>query len=184
MPTQNPFEHPLKQLQAAVDTAKPVILQKMGTIAVNFVHENFEKQGFQGATFEPWDKRKKETKRSRGKHVLTDTAALRNATRFSIVNDGVVLQNALPYAQIHNEGGTIQKPERQGIMSFRRSRGKLKLGKIQTPNQRKQIVAQNKHTIKAHEVKMKQRKFIGDSPVLHKRIEPMIAKEIANHIKK
>lgn len=184
MPTINPLEHPLQKLAKAVEAAKGDILLKMGTIAVNFTLENFQKGGFQGASFEPWTPRKKPTKKTAGKKVLTDTAQLRNSTRFAVTGDSVTIQNNVPYAQIHNEGGTIQHQAREAIMNFRRSKsGGLKLAKIQTLNQRKKVVAQNKHTIPAHNTKMPKRQFIGYSPVLNDRIAPMVIQEILNEFK-
>lgn len=185
MPKVNPLEHPLKKLAAAVAAAKGDILQKMGTMAVNFTHENFEKEAFQGAALEPWKPRAKETKKTTGKQVLTQTARLRNSTRFDVLEDGVRLYNNVEYARIHNEGGTINHPARESIMNFARSKsGGLKLGKIQTIGQRKRIVAQAKAQIGAHTTTMPQRQFIGNSPVLNNRISPMVIKEILNEFKK
>lgn len=179
MSDNNPFEEPLKRLEEAVKEASPVILRKMGTHAVNFAHENFEKEGFQGASFEPWAPRKKETRKTKGKKILTNTAQLRNNTHFNIEGDSVVIRNNVPYAKIHNEGGTIDHPERSQVMNFKRGRGgKLKLGKIQTLSQRNKIVAQAKATVGAHSTSMVKRQFIGYSPVLNKRIEPMIIQEV------
>lgn len=184
MPTVNPFEHPLRKLHRAVEQAKDDILDKMGTIAVNFTFENFEKQGFQGTVFEPWQPRKKETKKTTGKNILTNTARLRNSTRYNKGADSVTIHNNVEYAQVHNEGGTIHHPERSGIMNFGRAkRGGLKLGKIQTLGQRKRIVAQAKFTMGAHDTQMPKRQFIGYSPVLNKRVEPMVIAEILKTFK-
>lgn len=184
MPNQNPLKLPLKRLQAAVDAARASIIPKMGTIAVNFTLENFEKQGFQGQVFEPWKERKKETKKTTGKKILTLTARLRNATRFDIIDGGVRIHNNVPYAQIHNEGGTIKHTSREHIMNFGRKKGGgLQLAKIQTIAQRKKIVAQAKTTIGAHETHIPKRQFIGYSPVLNDRIEPMIIAEILKNYK-
>lgn len=184
MSFQAPFEHPLKRLQQAVESAKGDILQQMGTLAVNFAFENFEKQGFQGAVLERWKPRKKETAKTKGKLILINSAHLRNGTYYTIEADGVIIRNPMPYAAIHNDGGDILHPARTGIMSFaRNATGGLKLGKIQTPKQRKLIVAQNKHTIGEHTTRMPQRKFIGNSPVLNKRIEAIIVPTILKHYK-
>lgn len=185
MPDPNPMDDALKKVQLAVEAAKHRILPKMGTIAVNFVHENFEKEGFQGEVFEPWTERKKETKKTLGKPVLTFSAFLRNNTRFYTLGDAVVVHNNAPYAQIHNEGGTIHHGERTQIMNFARGRGGgLKLGKIQTLKQRERIVAQNKATIGAHATEMSQRQFLGYSPVLVTRILDMINMETIAELKK
>ena len=185
MPDQNPLEEPLRRLMDAVNAARPAILNKMGTIAVNFVHENFEKEGFQGAVFDAWAPRKEETKQTTGKPILTMSAHLRNATRYEVIsNDAVALLNMMPYAGIHNSGGDIAHTGRQQILSFARSKGGgLRFGKTRTAKQRASIVAQNKATIGPFTVHMPRRQFIGDSPVLNTRITEMIVDEV-NHFYK
>lgn len=179
MPVQNPMEEVLKRMQAATEAAKPVILQKMGTIAVNFVHENFRRQGFQGAIFEQWKPRQDDKAKDAGRAILVLSGRLRAATYYTAFADHVTLFCPVPYAQLHNEGGTVNRAAREGMMSFKRGKGGgLKLAKVQTLKQRERVVAMNKHTIGAHEAHYPARPFIGPSPVLNKQIMPMIISEI------
>lgn len=186
MSEQNPIDGALQRLQAAVDAAKPAILPQMGAIAVQFVHENFEKEGFQGEVFEPWLPRKEETRKTKGKQILTDTAQLRNATRYDIISaDAIRLSNMMPYAAIHNYGGSINMPARTQVLSFNRTRsGGLRLGRTATKRQRNSIVAQAKANIGAYTLQMPQRRFIGDSPVLNTRIAQMVVRNINNRMKR
>lgn len=63
--------------------------------------QNFEQRSFFG---QPWGKPHKQKKDS----ILNDTGALRNSiNKGSIEGDKLIYTSSLPYASIHNEGGTI-----------------------------------------------------------------------------
>ncbi|MBK7097429.1 MAG: hypothetical protein IPH58_02480 [Sphingobacteriales bacterium] len=76
--------------------------------AVRWTQENFKRQKWEGSA---WPKRRKETKLSKGKPLLTGRRDMYNAIQ--IVDDhsfGVV---GIPYARIHNYGGAVGHPARR-----------------------------------------------------------------------
>lgn len=79
---------------------------------VKFFGDAFKKEGWTDTAYSPWKKRKQETKKSAGKPVLIGTGALRRAVMTS--NRAATFERIrfvvnLPYASIHNNGGTVQK---------------------------------------------------------------------------
>ena len=86
----------------------------IGEEAVNFSLENFDAQGWQGDSFEQWQKRLNPNawgkKDDPGRALLIKTGKLRRSIRVSkIVEDSVYVQAGgadVPYAKAHNEGFT------------------------------------------------------------------------------
>lgn len=92
------FEKKIRELLADAVTYAEVT-------GVNFFKERFNEGGWRGSSFEPWPGRKSGAD---GRGILLRTAHLRDSIR---VLDSSPLQivfgTSAPYAQIHNEGGTI-----------------------------------------------------------------------------
>ncbi len=95
-----------KRLKTITDDA-PVILGDAGT--KHFV-SSFAKQGYgDESTVQKWDKRKKETKKSKGKPILIGTGRLRRAVNGSLKvlsKSKLIWRVYLPYAELLNNGGT------------------------------------------------------------------------------
>lgn len=162
----NPLHPPLMQVLRAIVAAKPAIIDAMGISAIDFIDENFAKQGFQGAAFQPWPKRLKKDK-GRQRAILVDTATLRRSFKQTNATNHTTISTDVVYAQAHNEGLVINKPSRSVILNYSTKKGgKLRLSKVRTENQQRQIKQIRRATIGSHTVKMKERKFIGESPVL------------------
>jgi len=157
---------PLNEIGQRVKAAIPVALDAMGNDAINFILDNFQKQGFQGATFQAWDKRKHETKKSKGKQILIDKGRLRRGWRFTTNSAALStrIMNDTPYAQIHNEGGVINHASRQQVIHFRKDKFGTRFSK-----QKHATHAQKVH-VGSYQTKMPQRQMMGDSPVLRNKI--------------
>lgn len=86
----------------------------IGEEAVNFTLDNFEAQGWQGNSFEAWQKRKNPTawgkKDDTGRALLVKTSKLKRSIRIlSIQADKITITAGgadVPYARVHNEGFT------------------------------------------------------------------------------
>ncbi|MDV3605014.1 hypothetical protein CMU86_17855, partial [Elizabethkingia anophelis] len=97
----------------------------IGNEVVNFTLENFEKQSWQGDSFEPWEKRKNPTawgkKDDTGRALLVKSGKLKRSIRIaSIQADKVTIAVGgadVPYARVHNEGfkGTINQQVKEHI---------------------------------------------------------------------
>ena len=83
--------------------ALPAIL---GNTAVKFFQDNFRSEGFLDNSLTQWQRRKRETKRSRGKKILQNTGRLRRSIKRLTTTYGriVIGTRGVDYAEIHNEG--------------------------------------------------------------------------------
>lgn len=84
--------------------------RKVGVTAVNHFRQNFRDAGFRDSGLKPWQK----TKRQQGKGTdaaYTPLTSRRNhlmrSTSFTTTPGTVTIENTVPYASIHNEGGDI-----------------------------------------------------------------------------
>ncbi len=177
----NPLQ-PLTNLQHSLDAAKPALIDAMGVAALKFIDDNFAKQGFQGQTFLKWDNRKKETKRTTGKKILSGTNALRNSIKKTDGSDHTTISTDIPYAAIHNNGGVIPHPYREVILSYTGKPGKLKLAKTNTQNQQRKVTTIRRSSIYHHTTTMPQRQFIGSSSVLIAQVKQAITAQLSRSI--
>lgn len=151
----------------------------VGNEVINFTLENFEKQGWQGNSFEPWEKRKNPTtwgkKDDTGRALLVKTGKLKRSIRILAIDQDKVSIGVggadVPYAKAHNEGfkGTVI----QNVSEHIRRDKNLKNIKVSA----------FKRTIKQN---IPKRKFIGsaeDSSVLNDRIKKVCIDEIKNAMK-
>lgn len=109
----------LKQVEQGGRTAMERSIILIGNEAKNFFVASFRKQGFENRSVEHWKPRKKEDNR-KGRAILVDSGDLRRSIVREPVNKSqlqVKISTDLPYAKIHNEGGTMKNggkmPKRQ-----------------------------------------------------------------------
>lgn len=103
----------LKKYEAEIDS----MVNSMGVMAKNHFTANFRKQGFEDETVIPWQKRKRNSYRTRGGKTVDDTTRgiligkgtglLRKSIDYRKKGKWSVVINTgnLKYAKIHNEGG-------------------------------------------------------------------------------
>lgn len=151
-----------KRLKAIVDDA-PVILGDAGT---KLFVSSFSKQGYGDDTVQKWAKRKKETKKTEGKPILVGTGRLRRAVNGSlkILGKGkLVWRVYLPYAQIQNEGGVIQKKASYKDMYFTESG---KFAKSRRKKDKKSAFDSKSVHFKKHSIRIPARPFMVGGFVL------------------
>lgn len=153
------FDRIRSRLQTAVRSL-PTIL---GNEAVNFSLDRFRNQNWIGNSTEPWKPRQKETKKSAGRAILIGRARLRNSIRV-ISKDATKVSvgtTDVPYARIHNYGGTITRHARsETFLRNRFTRGSKK-GSF-----KKGTTAGKGFTFKKGTINMPRRQFIGRSQYL------------------
>lgn len=145
-----------------------------GIEAENFSKERFIRKNWVNRTAEPWAKPKpvadwvpKKWRKKRGS-LMVDSGILKVSVRtIRTTRNSVTVGTSVPYAQIHNEGGTVNQTV--NIKAHSRKR------KGRTEN------------VKGHQRKRKfkipQRKFIGESAILMRRIERFVEREIKEILK-
>jgi phage gpG-like protein len=178
----DPFEIPLMTLGRVIVALKPELVDAIGTEALVFIDDNFAKQGFQGATFIPWPKRRTKDKRG-ARALLVQTGTLRRSIVKNDSGDHTTIGTDIVYAKIHNEGGEINHPARKSILSYRQGKdGKLALAKRQTMSQKMKITDVRIVSIGAHSSKMPRRQFIpttdSPSPILTQRCQKVLIQRI------
>jgi len=181
---QNPLAKPLNQLHHALEAMKPDLLAKIGAQAKIFTNDNFRLQGFQGDVFEPWVKRNPDKDPGRAILVGKGTAHLKNSIHIiAITADSVSIGTSIPYAQIHNEGGSIRHPYREVTMHYKKVSGKLRLAKLTTIGDQMQASEFRRSSVSNHVTNMPRRHYLGPSPVLDKQIIALIRENISSTFK-
>ena len=166
-----------KKIDALLSTYKKLPTE-IATIAVNFSKERFRDQAWLDKTKSKWKPRK--TKRGRtGKRsqtLLVDTGRLKRSIRkIKATPKQVIIGTDVPYAQIHNDGGTINKSVnvKSHVIKSHRRKSHTRERKGRTEKIKAQTV--KAYTVKAHTRKMNTkipaRRFIGNSYTLTRRIE-------------
>lgn len=161
----------LKQHKKAVKEFVTV----MGVEAKNHFVKSFRNQGFTDEVLKPWPARKY-NRNSRGRGILVKTGDLRRSIR--VIRQkryGIVIGSDLRYASIHNYGGLIHKKARTATLNFRVGRdGKSRFARANKANFQQTV------RIDKHSIRMPQRKFIGNSSVLTRRLSTMLRSTIRN----
>lgn len=133
--------------------------------AVNFSKERFiQKNWLGGDSFYKWEPRKRKGK---GSLMIKSGRLKRSIRKLKVTRNSVTIGTDVPYAEIHNEGGTINKSV--NVSTHSRTR------KGRTERVRS-------HTRKMN-VTMPERRFIGESKALTKRIERMLEKKMNDILK-
>ncbi len=143
--------------------------RRAGEISLRFIDGNFRSQGWQGASFQPWQKNK------RNGTILVKTGLLRSATTFATSPGMVRVSNATPYAAAHNMGfhGTVSVRQHTRRLMTTKSvetgrltkSGKMRLKTVHT--------LKNISFVKAHtrNMNLPKRQFMpgsmNDSPILY-----------------
>lgn len=124
--------------------------------ATELFDRNFEQQAF---FFNKWQKRKNDSDPGRGILMGRGSGRLRKGIKATQINGNTITWNFdVPYAKIHNEGGTIKTT--QNVRPFSRT-VKGKEQKVKAFSRKVNI-------------KMPQRQFIGDHPVLRLAVKRVV----------
>ena len=163
------FIHDLHKLANALRGT----LNDIAVMSADAFDRNFEKQSFFGKPWKPSKYVEKEN-RQRGKRrfILQKTGHLRKSINYGFAGDTIRFYSNVPYALIHNEGGTIKHPG--GTAYFYDK----KKGKPVWISNRK-ASGKYKRT-KPHTIEIPKRQFIGN----HKQLENMIKEHIEAEILK
>lgn len=112
------YPHPFGKVAAAYRNFRRKLPKEVSNIAMNEFIDNFGRNKVGGVRdngkFEAWKKRSMETTRSgkvvksSGRSVLVKSGRLRRSFKTRPDHNHARVVNTAPYAQIHNEGGTIK----------------------------------------------------------------------------
>lgn len=135
----------------------------IGVEAKKHFREGFQKEGFTGATFEPWQevKRRAESKMKRNKNGKVSKRQHRDQLRKILVDKGH-MRDSIDYSitGMDIEVGTDDE-----------------IGKVQAHNEGTTTAGRN------NKVTIPKRQFIGPSAVLDKKLETRLSKDVTNILK-
>lgn len=148
-------------LKGKMKTAITTLPKVLGNEAVVWTKESFNRQGWLDGSTQLWQPRKSRKRKFAGKAILVQSGRLRRSIRvISTGQTSVVFGSDVPYAAIHNYGGTITQAARsETFVRNRRGKGKG-IRKYQFV---KGTTAGRGFTFKERNIVMPQRKFAGNS---------------------
>lgn len=146
----------------------------VGTEGVNHFRQSFFDEGFMDATIDKWLPRSKKygNDTKDGKAILTQTGDLGDSIQYQKTASGVEIFSDLPYAAIHNEGGTIKITVTPKLRKFAWAMW-FESGKT---NNMWRGLALTKNTEIL--VKVPKRQFVGDSEELDRKVMEKIEREL------
>lgn len=143
--------------------------QKVADIAIDHFNQSFDKEGFTDFSFAAWPLRKDDLSHK----LLQKSETLKKSIRASQVSlkmIEVVAGEGLPYAEIHNNGGTISVPVTEKMRKFFWYMFK------ETEDSKWKYMALTKNDRLT--VKIPARKYIGNSNILNIKIDEVFMKTI------
>lgn len=149
----------MQRLQSKFEAVKREAPKLLGNEGTRFFLESFQKKEWGGV---PWAKRK--PSKNRNPLLIGKTRMLKNSVVNSLRQASVTRirwASAVPYAQIHNEGGQIHKKERTATVGFRKKRGTDGYVFASINAKKRKAKFTQDFTFSAHTINMPQRKFMG-----------------------
>lgn len=167
----NPISEKLAELVKVYKT----LPRKIAVTAVNFSKENFKRQGWLDNGLQKWVLRKKRgARKTDNRAVLVKSGRLRRSIRATSVTDSqIIIGTDVPYAQIHNEGGTGEVTQNVGAHTR----------KEHSRSGRKVQAATVRAYTRKRKLNVPKRQFMGPSQALNKRVERLIKKEFDDVLK-
>lgn len=161
-----------------VNRAINSVPHKAAVIAVNFSKERFIKKNWIDKTQTEW----KKTKKRKGSTLIKSGRLKRSIRKVHVGANYAIIGTDVPYAQIHNDGGTIKGTEQ--VRAHKRRAHKHK--RYTRAGKRIKAGTVRAHIVKSHKRRYKrtivQRKFIGQSQQLTNKLSDMINSEIKKAI--
>jgi phage gpG-like protein len=193
MSKSNKFD--LKQVEKKARKAMEAAIVDVGNTAKVFFVDSFRKQGWDDQSVQKWKARKRKSYNTKsGKKVddttraiLVKTGDLRRSIKRNPANRAALsikISTDLPYAKIHNDGGTINRAGFKGLMYYREVATNLATRKTQKRFARTKGMKSRKAThameidVKAFAINMPKRQFMGDSYNLNEKVKAVIVKRL------
>lgn len=167
----------LNQWFKELDQAKKLISnlpRLIGNEMLNFSKDRFKDQAWHDNQREAWPKRKDSSSRA----LLIKTGRLRRSIRIvSASKSAVVIGTDVPYAQIHNEGGTVQPTVTEKMRKFAWSMTKKD---PKNADMWKGLALTKKTSLKIY---IPKRQYLGASAKFHRDLNEFLKNEIKKALK-
>jgi phage gpG-like protein len=154
---------------------------------INFIHRNFESQGFMDASLQPWEQRKMGD--DGGRAILKGAGALQDEISVSSSSlKQIIVSATSKHARIHNEGGIINIPITKKMRDYfwyryygiADKKGNIVNGSPTEASMWKAMALTKKTHLK---IKMPKRQFMGPSIAFNNLIEQKFIKMIEMRFK-
>ncbi|MEO6901560.1 MAG: phage virion morphogenesis protein [Bacteroidia bacterium] len=89
----------------------------IGNDSVNFFKKSFSDQGFTDQTLSQWQGRKSKRDNT-GRAILVKTGTLKRSIVKRTSGYTAIISSNVPYANVHNDGGSIRKRGRGGVFNM------------------------------------------------------------------
>ena len=167
------FIRDLKKLSNALQG----LVNDVAVMASDAFDKNFETQSFFGQAWKPSEYVERENAlKGKSRHTLQKTGKLRKSIHYRTTGNLIRFSSNMPYATIHNEGGTIAHPGGTAYF-YDKKKGKP----VWISNSK--ASGKNYPRTKAHTIEIPQRQFIGSHKLLEKMITEHIEFEIMKHFR-
>ena len=154
------------------------ITRDIAVMADDLFDQNFQNESFFG---EPWRPSKyvdrENANRGKSRNLLQNKGHLRKSIRYNVSQNSILFYSNLPYADIHNAGGTINHPGGTAYF-YNKKRGKAIWVSNRNAQRYERLYGDKMPRTKPHDIPIPQRQFVGD----HKRLESEIAELIEKEI--
>lgn len=157
-----------------------------GAEVMESIDDNFRSESFFGT---PWAPRKVQ-EGNEGKGILVQSGRLRRSFKLKTSGLTITIFTDTPYAEIHNEGGTIQGTanveayERQTYGTSELATPKRKDGNRDERYKKRNKEKTGTQQVKAHTRKVNleipQRQFMGEHPKLDSKLQALIEAGVVN----
>lgn len=175
----------LDEVQKKFQQLKKVLPKEIGTEAKNFFQDNFRKQGFEDSSIKSWKPRKHDKGSSVGRRILTKTGRLQGSIRITTATfNKITIGTNVPYAKIHNEGGTINRAASsrdihfKNFDGFKNVRGKKTVVMGLVMSKKRGSTKTKNVSIPAYKITMPKREFMGRSRNLENKLRKKIDSQI------
>jgi phage gpG-like protein len=174
------FLRDLKVMTGHLNDFVKELPKQAGALVLESIDDNFRSESFFGT---PWAPRVVQ-KGNDGKGILVQSGRLRRSFQLKTSGLTITIFTDTPYAQIHNEGGTIsgtvevEAYERHQYSTNNVPRPKKKNGTDDERYKKRKKVSTGTHQVRAHtrnvQQDIPQRQFMGDHPKLDTKVKALI----------
>lgn len=164
-----PSEIQVPDFRRIAEEALKDLPDKVGELAVSFFKASFDQEGFTDFSFMAWPKRL----HSYSHPLMRKSMNLQNSIRVSeasLKRVEVSAGEGLPYAELHNQGGTVSVELTDKMRKY------FWAMYYKTNELRYKYMALTKEPRMV--IKMPQRQFIGESEALNKQIDALFIEQI------
>lgn len=152
----------LSVISQRYNAMKKQLITKIAAVMLQFTDDRFREQGWKDENLQPWQKRK--NNKDVGRAILIKSGTMRRGNRIvSTTDHSVTIGNDVPYAKAHNDGF-------KGNVTVKAHTRKTTKGSVPIKSFVKNM-------------NMPERKFMGESHSLRKKVRDLITDEVKSCFK-